>query len=110
MDRNNAEIFISIGLTQIFAEKYWHAFHSFSTALPMIETLNETDYLSYGLIYRGLGQIYEKSGKVWQASSYYLQAEGVYKKCLPSNHELRQEIKNDIKRITTVKNNVHQDL
>lgn len=63
MDRNNAEIFISIGLTQIFAEKYWHAFHSFSTALPMIETLNETDYLSYGLIYRGLGQIYEKSGK-----------------------------------------------
>ena len=110
MDRNNAEIFISIGLTQIFAEEYAYAFHSFSTALSMIQTLNETDYLSYGLIYRGLGQVYEKSGKIWQASSYYLQAEGVYKKSLPSNHELHQEIKNDIKRITTVKTNVHQDL
>ena len=110
LNMNNAEKFIDIAILQISAEQYSHAFHSFSTALSMIEILNETDYLSYGLIYRGLGQIYEKSEKIWQASSYYLQAEDVYKKSLPSNHELRQEIKNDVKRITTVKKNVHQDL
>ncbi len=110
MDRNNVEILINIGLIQLSAEQYWHALNSFSTTLSIIETLNETDYLSYGLIYRGIGQINEKLGQFYRALSHYWQAKNIYKKSIPSNHELRQQINDDIKRISRVKDDVHDDL
>ncbi|CAF3434154.1 unnamed protein product, partial [Rotaria sp. Silwood2] len=56
IDRNNVEIFINIVLIQASAELYSYTLNSFSTALLIIEALNETDYLSYGLIYREIGQ------------------------------------------------------
>ncbi|CAF4399585.1 unnamed protein product [Rotaria sp. Silwood2] len=56
IDRNNVEIFINIGLIQASAELYSYALNFFSTALLIIEALNETDYLSYELIYREIGQ------------------------------------------------------
>ncbi|CAF0837073.1 unnamed protein product [Adineta steineri] len=111
VDRNNAETFIHIGLTQLSAEQYWHGLHSFSTALSIIEASNKTDYLSYGLIYRGIGQIYEKTEQTtWQALSYYFKAQNIYKKSIPSNHQLRQEIQNDIKRIVEGTRQAHEDL
>ncbi|UJR12253.1 hypothetical protein I4U23_016430 [Adineta vaga] len=110
LDRNNAQIFISIGLSQSSAEEYWFALNALTTALSMIEKLNETDYLSLGFIYHGKGQIYEKSNQTWQALLYYFSAENTYKKYIPSNHELRQQIHDDIKRVRMVSNNVHEDL
>jgi tetratricopeptide (TPR) repeat protein len=110
MDRNNAEIFINIGLIEKSAEQYWHALNSFSTALSMIGILNETDYLAYGLIYREIGHIYEKSDQISRAVLEYSQAKRIYKKSVPSNHELQQQINEDIKRISRVTDNVHHDL
>ncbi len=78
--------------------------------MSMVEALNETDYLSYGLIHRGMGQAYEKSKKVWEAALEYFRAKNMYEKSLPSNHELRQQISDDIKRISKIQDDVHDDL
>ncbi|CAF1260688.1 unnamed protein product [Rotaria sordida] len=110
MDRNNVETFIDIGLTQTAAKEYWYALNSFSIALSMIQTRNETDYLSYGLIKRNIGLIYEKSEQGLQALLSYWEAERIYNKSLPSNHEFRQIIRDDIKHVTKIVTRVHDDL
>lgn len=110
MDKNNVDIFINMGLIQLSAEEYRYSLDSFSTALEMIEALNETDYLSYGLINRGIGQIYENSKDFWRASSYYWEAKRMYDKSVPSNHELRRQINNDLVRIIKTTKTGHEDL
>ena len=108
--KQSGNIHINSGLTQTSAELYSYAFNSFSTALSIIETFNETDHLLYGLIYRGMGQFYEESEQLWQAILYYWKTEKICKKTIPSNHELRQQINYDIKRISTIKYRAHEDL
>ncbi|CAF3339459.1 unnamed protein product [Rotaria sp. Silwood1] len=110
INRNDVDTFINIGLTQISSEEYSHALNSFSTALSILETFNGTDYVSTGLIYRGMGRIYQESKQIWQALIYYLKAEEIYTYSIPSNHELLEEIKDDIKGILNVKDHVRDDL
>jgi tetratricopeptide (TPR) repeat protein len=110
INRNDVETFINIGFTQIDNKEYWHALHAFSTALSIIEALNETDYLSTGLIYHGMGRVYQESEKVWDAFEYYQKAEKIYNYSIPSKHELRRKIKDDKHGLFKVVDHAHDGL